>query len=176
MPEQTLDGMAAWLLQADAGVGMILLVGLSISLSHVFGLLANRLTPRQIVVHLLLDALLLSLALLISCLVDMLLLSAFSNRSIPPSEFVNSMAPALLPALFYVFVAAPYISDLIAIGIWFSVHLNVVLLLHALFALPYGQALLLATPGYVLAMVVVAIMLRQRWEGGYQRLAAQIES
>ena len=44
---------------------LLLLVGLSFSLSHAFSLLANRLTPRQILVRLLLDALVLALVILL---------------------------------------------------------------------------------------------------------------
>ncbi len=176
MIERWLDGLARSLPLTHGGVGLTLLVGLSISLSHVFGLFANRLRPRQILLQLLLDGLLLSLALLISALVDMLLLSAFSDQPVPPRAFMEQMGVALLPGLFYVLVAAPYISDLIAVGIWFSIHLNVILLLHARFALPYGDALQLATPGYVLSLVVVAIMFRQRWQAGYRKLAAQTEA
>ena len=60
MIEQALDQLARWLMQADAGLGLVALVGLSMSLSHLFALVANRLTPRQVVSQLILDALVLA--------------------------------------------------------------------------------------------------------------------
>ena len=60
-----------------------------------FALLANRLTARQILVHLLLDALMLSLAFLLSSGTDMVLLTLFASRQVSPSEVLNGLAPAL---------------------------------------------------------------------------------
>ncbi|NQV09850.1 MAG: hypothetical protein HQ527_01580 [Cyanobacteria bacterium] len=174
-PEQVLLSLADQVEQAHRGLGLILLVGLSISLSQVFALLANRLTPRQIAVQLVLTALLLALALLIVCLLDLLLLAAFGSRPVPPSTFVNSLVPALWPGLFYVLAAAPFIGNLIAVAVWALIQLNVILLLHDLFAVPYQEALLLATPGYVLGLVVVAILFRQSWNAGYRRLIADLD-
>jgi hypothetical protein len=169
-PEQLLLQFANQLERAHLEVGLILLVGLSISLSQVFALLANRMTPRQVAVQLVLTALLLALALLIVSLVDMLLLAAFGSRPVAPSAFIGHLGSALVPGLFYVFAAAPFIGDLIAVTIWALIQLNVVLLLHGLFAVPYREALLLATPGYVLGLVVVAILFGQSWHAGYRRL------
>lgn len=173
--ERQLERLGGWLLQADAGVALVLLVGLSMAVSHAFALLANRLTPRQIAVRLLLDALVLALALLLASLVDMLLLAAVAARPVHPTAFLNGMGVALIPGLFYGLVAAPYIADLLAVGLWFLVHLNVVTLLHLRFSLPWGEALLLATPGYLLAMVLVALLFRQGWQGSYRQLASQLE-
>ncbi|MFM7394067.1 MAG: hypothetical protein ACKO22_06820 [Cyanobium sp.] len=108
-----LERLGGWLLEAEAGVGLVLLVGLSMSLSHAFALLANRLIPRQIALRLVLDGL---------------------------------------------------------------VHLNVVTLLHLRFALPWAEPLLLATPGFLLALVLVALLFRQSWRGSYLRLAGSIRS
>ncbi len=175
MPEQLLVQLANQLQRAHLEVGLILLVGLSISLSQVFALLANRMTPRQIALQLVLTVLLLALALLIVGLVDMLLLAAFSSRPVPPTAFLSHLGSALLPGLFYVLAAAPFIGDLIAVAIWALIQLNVVLLLHSLFAVPYREALLLATPGYVLGLVVVAILFGQSWHAGYRRLVADLD-
>ena len=173
--ERLLDGLGRWLLQADVGVGVLLLVGLSMSLSHAFALLANRLTPRQIAVRLVLDALVLTLAFLLASVTDMLLLVAVADRPVDPSAFLNAMGPALIPGLFYGLVAAPYISDLIAVSLWFLVHLNAVTLLHGRFDLAWAQALLLATPGFLLALVLVALLFRQSWQASYRQLACQLQ-
>ena len=171
---QQLERLGAWLVHTDIGLSLLLLVGLSMSLSHVFALLANRLTARQILVHLLLDALMLSLAFLLSSGTDMVLLTLFASRQVSPSDVLNGLAPCLLPAVFYVFVAAPYVSDLIALVIWLMVHLNVVSFLHARFDLPLAEALLLATPGYVLALLLVWVLFRQSWRNSYSKLASQL--
>jgi hypothetical protein len=168
-----LAGLGELLHQADLGLLLILLVGISMSLSHLFALLANLLTPRQILVQLMLDGFVLGLALLLCSLVDMLLLGRFAPVPVHPSRFVDEMGIALVPGLFYVFVAAPYISDLIALGIWVMIHLNVVVLLHHHFGLAYAQALLLSTPGYALALVLVIGVFHQGWQTGYRRLADQ---
>jgi hypothetical protein len=173
--ELLLDRVGAWLLQADAGVGLVLLVGLSMSLSHAFALLANRLTPRQIALRLLLDGLVLALAFLLASAVDMLLLASVASRQVHASDFLDGIGAALIPGLFYGLVAAPYIADLLAVGLWFLVHLNVVTLLHLRFALPWSEALLLSTPGYLLALVLVALLFRQRWQGSYRQLSSQLQ-
>lgn len=172
--EPLLDRLGSWLLQADAGVGLVLLVGLSMSLSHAFALLANRLTPRQIAIRLLLDGLVLALAFLLASAVDMLLLASVAARQVHASVFLDGMGAALIPGLFYGLVAAPYIADLLAIGLWFLVHLNVVTLLHLRFALLWGEALLLSTPGFLLALVLVALLFRQSWQVSYRQLASQL--
>jgi hypothetical protein len=171
---QQLEALGAWLVHTDVGLGLLLLVGLSMSLSHVFALLANRLTARQILVHLLLDGLMLSLAFLLCCSTDMVLLSLFAASRVHPSDFLNGVAVCLLPAALYVFVAAPYVSDLIALVIWVLVHLNVVSYLHVRFDLPLAQALELATPGFVLALLLVWILFRQSWRNSYVKLASQL--
>lgn len=172
--ERCLEALGHLLLQADLGVALVLLVGLSCSLSHAFALLANRLTPRQILLRLLLDGLVLGLAFLLAGSLDMLLLAVLADQPVRPTAFVDCMAVALLPGLFYVLVAAPYIGDGIAVLISFLVHLNVVTLLHLRFALPWLQALLLATPGFVVALVLVALLFRQSWQASYRQLAGSV--
>ena len=57
--EAAIRALGHWLLHLDGGFEILLLVGLSMSLAHLFALVANKLTPRQIVFQLLLDALVL---------------------------------------------------------------------------------------------------------------------
>jgi hypothetical protein len=172
--ESGLELLGHWLLRADIGMGLLVLVGLSMALSQVFALLANRLNARQILVRVLLDSLVLCLAFLLIISLDMLLLWLFASRPIHPDVFINSMAVCCLPGLFYVLAAAPYISDLIAITIWVLIHLNLISLTHLRFALPYGEALVLLTPGYGLAMLLVWLQFRQSWRLGYSKLASQL--
>ena len=172
---RSLESLGAWLLQADRGVGLLLLVGLSFSLSHAFALLANRLSPRQILLRLLLDGLVLALAFLIAGGIDMLLLALLADRPVHPTAFVDAMGAALLPGLFYGLVAAPYISDLIAVAIWFLVHLNLVTLLHVRFERAWTQALLLSSPGFLIALALVALLFRQSWQASYRRLAGTVD-
>lgn len=171
-----LDGLGAFLIHADVGLVLVFLVGLSFSGSHLFALLANRLTPRQILLQFFLDGLVLALAFLSAVMIDMVLLATLATLPIRPTQFVNGMGASLLPGLFYGLAAAPYISDLIAGTIWFLIHLNVVTLLHARFQLPYGEGLLLTTPGLVVAMVLVALLFRSSWQASYRRLAADLAS
>ncbi len=172
--EAALAGLGHWLLQFDGGFEILLLVGLSMSLAHLFALVANQLTPRQIVFQLLLDALVLAVALLLASLVDILLLALVVDGPLQPWNLLESLGAALLPGVFYVLVAAPYVSDLIAVVIWGLIHLNVVAVLQARFALPAAQALALATPGYCLALVLVSALFYQGWQRGYRRLAANL--
>jgi len=172
--QAALDALGGWLVQTDIGLGLLLVVGLSMSLSHVFTLLANRLNRPQIIVHLILDGLMLSVAFLLSSTIDMVLLATSASMTIHPSDFINGVAVCLLPAVFYLLVAAPYVGETIGLGIWVLMHLNVITLLHARFALPYGQALLLATPGYVVAVLLVWLLFRQGWQAGYSTLASQL--
>ncbi len=175
MIETALTRLGNWLMRADIGLGVVVLVGLSMALSHLFALVANRLTPRQIAIQLLLDGLVLSVALLLGNLINMVMLVTFAHAQVTPSALIDRMGPALIPGLFYVLVAAPYISDLIALTIWFLIHLNVVTLLHAHFGLDYGQALLLAAPGYTVALLLVMALFHQGWQAGYRRLASELE-
>lgn len=169
--EAALTGLGHWLLHIDSGFAILLLVGLSMSLAHLFALVANQLTPRQIVFQLLLDALVLAVALLLATLVDIVLLALVVEGPLQPWDLFESLGVALLPGVFYVLVAAPYVSDLIAVMIWGLIHLNVVAVLQARFALSAAQALALATPGYCLALLLVSALFYQGWQRGYRRLA-----
>ncbi len=172
--EHGLSVLGNWLIHADLGLGLLLLVCLSISLAHIFALLANRLSVRQILLQWILDALVLSLAFVLCYLSDMVLLSLYASRPVHPALFMNGAGACLIPALAYIFVAAPYIGDLIATVIWAFVHLNVITFLHARFGLGYGEALLLTTPGFVLALVLVWIEFRQIWRTAYSKLASEV--
>lgn len=175
MIERVLDDLATWLMQADVGLGLVVLVGLSMSIAHLFALVANRLTPRQIATQLVLDGLVLSVALLLACLISILMLGAFSGITVHPGDLLDQLGAALIPGLFYGLVAAPYISDLIAVTIWFLIQLNIVTLLHARFALPYTEALLVSTPGSVVTLLLVLAIFHQSWQGAYRRLASELD-
>jgi hypothetical protein len=71
-------------------------------------------------------------------------------------------------------VAAPYIGETIGLVIWVLMHLNVVTLLHVRFDLPWGQALLLSSPGYLFAVLMVWLLFRQGWRRGYTMLASEL--
>ena len=172
--ERILDQLGGWLIRADLGLGLLLVVGLSMSLSHVFALFANRMSSRQILWRLLLDALVLALAFLMSSTIDIVLLRLYASNPVHPSALVNGIATCLLPACFYVCVAAPYIGETIGFVIWVLMHLNVVTYVHVRFALPWDQSLLLCTPGYVLAAVLVALLFRQGWQRSYAMLASEL--
>ncbi|MBW0174840.1 MAG: hypothetical protein KXJ50_06790 [Vulcanococcus sp.] len=172
--ERVLNGLGGWLIRADLGLGLLLVVGISMSLSHVFGLLANRLGVRQILWRLLIDALVLASAFLLSSSIDMVLLNLYGSNPVHPSAFVDGIASCLLPACFYVCVAAPYIGETIGLVLWVLVHLNVITFVHVRFDLPWDQALVLTTPGYLLALVLVALLFRQSWQRGYAMLASEL--
>jgi len=172
--ERLLNGLGGWLIRADLGLGLLLVVGISMSLSHVFGLLANRLGAREILWRLLIDALVLASALLLSSSIDMVLLNLYGSNPVHPSAFVDGIASCLLPACFYVCVAAPYIGETIGLVLWVLIHLNVVTFVHVRFDLPWDQALVLTTPGYLLALVLVALLFRQSWQRGYAMLASEL--
>jgi hypothetical protein len=172
--ERVLNGLGGWLIRADLGLGLLLVVGISMSLSHVFGLLANRLGARQILWRLLIDALVLASAFLLTSSIDMVLLNLYGSNPVHPSAFVDGIASCLLPACFYVCVAAPYIGETIGLVLWVLIHLNVVTFVHVRFDLPWDQALVLTTPGYLLALVLVALLFRQSWQRGYAMLASEL--
>lgn len=172
--ERVLNGLGGWLIRADLGLGLLLVVGISMSLSHVFGLLANRLGAREIFWRLLIDALVLASAFLLSSSIDMVLLNLYGSNPVHPSAFVDGIASCLLPACFYVCVAAPYIGETIGLVLWVLIHLNVVTFVHVRFDLPWDQALLLTTPGYLLAVLLVALLFRQSWQRGYAMLASEL--
>jgi len=172
--ERVLNGLGGWLIRADLGLGLLLVVGISVSLSHVFGLLANRLGARQILWRLLIDALVLASAFLLTSSIDMVLLNFYGSNPVHPSAFVDGIASCLLPACFYVCVAAPYIGETIGLVLWVLIHLNVVTFVHVRFDLPWDQALVLTTPGYLLALVLVALLFRQSWQRGYAMLASEL--
>jgi len=173
--EQGLAALGSWLVRADLGMELLALVGLSMALSQGFALLANRLTARQILVRLLLDALVLSLAFLIGSTIDLVLLVGLASRTVSASAFLDGIAACFLPGLLYGLAAAPYLSHGIAITIWGLILLNLVSLVHVRFGLPYGEALLLLSPGYLVALLLVGLQFRQSWRAGYDRLASQLE-
>lgn len=172
--ERLLNGLGGWLIRSDLGLGLLLVVGISMSLSHVFGLFANRLGAREILWRLLIDALVLASALLLSSSIDMVLLNLYGSNPVHPSAFVDGIASCLLPACFYVCVAAPYIGETIGLVLWVLIHLNVITFVHVRFDLPWDQALVLTTPGYLLALVLVALLFRQSWQRGYAMLASEL--
>ena len=45
---------------------------------------------------------------------------------------------------------------------------------HVRFGLPWDQSLLLCTPGYVFAVVLVALLFRQGWQRSYAMLASEL--
>jgi hypothetical protein len=104
----------------------------------------------------------------------MVLLNLYGSNPVHPSVFVDGIASCLLPACFYVCVAAPYIGETIGLVLWVLIHLNVVTFVHVRFALPWDQALVLTTPGYLLALVLVALLFRQSWQRGYAMLASEL--
>ena len=169
-----LTRLGSWLIHADVGLSLLLVVGFSMSMAHVFALLANRLSSRQVVLQLMLDSLVFSLAFLLCYLSDVVLLKIYGSRPVHPALFLNGAGACLLPAIAYVLVAAPYIGDLFGVVIWTLVHLNVITFLHVKFGLPFAEAWLLTTPGFVLALVLVWLEFRQSWRAAYSTLASEL--
>ena len=91
----SLQSMGQLLLAMDTGVGLLIGVGLSMSASHLFALLANRLTPKQIVLHMIVDALVLSLAFLLGILCHSLMLMLLEGVPLQPITFANHMGAAI---------------------------------------------------------------------------------
>lgn len=99
---------------------------------------------------------------------------AASSQPVPPGEVADDIAPCLLPAPLYVLAAAPYVGELIDAAIWALVHLNVVAFMPARFHLPASEALLLASPGYILATTLVWVRFCQRWQASYTTLPSHL--
>jgi len=169
-----LDAMVQTMLAMDTGIGLLVGVGISMSASHLFALLANRLTPRQIAIHLVVDGLGLSLALTLGILSHSLMLLMLQGVPPQPILLANRMSAAFWPGLFYVLVAAPYVSDLIAVTLLGWMHLNVLLLLEARYGVPLHQGLLISAPGFALALVLIALLFAQRWRASYNTLAREV--
>ena len=172
--EQLVENTVVSLPEAHTGLVLVVLVGFSFSLSHVFSLLANRLKPRQILVHVLLDSLVLAAALLIASFINMVLIALHTQLVVEPKQFFNAIGGALAPGLFYVLVAAPYVSDLIAVTLLGWIHLNVLLLLQASYGIPLQEGLVVALPGFALALVLIALVFAQRWRASYSTLAREV--
>ena len=85
----SLESMGQLLLAMDAGVGLLIGVGFSMSASHLFSLLANRLTPAQILMHMVVDGLVLSLAFLLGILCHSLMLLLLEGVPLQPITFAN---------------------------------------------------------------------------------------
>ena len=85
--EQLVENTVVSLPEAHTGLVLVVLVGFSFSLSHVFSLLANRLKPRQILFHVLLDSLVLAAALLIASFINMVLMRFTPSCWWSPSSF-----------------------------------------------------------------------------------------
>jgi len=81
---------------------------------------------------------------------------------------------AMWPGLFYVLAAAPYVSDLIALTLLSWIHLNVMLLLQAVYDIPLETSLVVALPGFVLALLLVGLLFAQRWRTSYEMLAQEV--
>ena len=172
----SLESMGQLLLAMDSGVDLLIGVGLSMSASHLFSLLANRLTPVQILLHMIMDALVLSLAFLIGILCHSMMLMLLEGVPLQPITFANHMGAAMWPGLFYVLAAAPYISDLIAVTLLAWIHLNVMLLLQAVYGIPLQSSLVVALPGFVLALLLVGLLFAQRWRTSYTMLAREVSA
>jgi hypothetical protein len=84
------------------------------------------------------------------------------------------MAVALWPGLFYVLVAAPYVSDLIAVTILAWMHLNMMILVNAMYGISFSHALFVCLPGYVIALLLVGALFSQRWRSSYDTLAKEV--
>ena len=171
---EQLVSMGQILLAIDTGVGLLVAVGFSMSVSHLFSLLANRLTPRQIFLHMVVDALVLSLALLLCLISHCLMLALMAGIPLQPIAFGNRMAVALWPGLFYVLAAAPYVSDLIAVTLLAWMHLNMMILVNAMYGIPFLQALFVCLPGFVIALLLVGALFSQRWRSSYDTLAKEV--
>ena len=171
---EQLMSMGQVLLALDTGVGLLVAVGFSMSASHLFSLLANRLTPRQILLHMVMDALVLSLALLLCLVCHTLMLALLEGIPLQPITFGNRMAIALWPGLFYVLVAAPYVSDLIAVTLLAWMHLNMIVLVNAMYDIPFLNVLYACLPGYVIALLLVGALFSQRWRSSYDTLAKDV--
>lgn len=169
-----LESMGQRLMAMDTGIGLLIGVGISMSASHLFSLLANRLTPRQIALHLVVDALVLSLAMTLGILCHSWMLMLVQHVPPQPITLANRMGVALWPGLFYVLVAAPYVSDLIAVTLLAWIHLNVLVLLQANYGIPFHQGLVIALPGFVLALTLIAVVFAQRWRASYNTLAREV--
>lgn len=172
--EHVFQQLGRWLANTDLGLGLLLVVGASMALSHVFALLANRLSRRQILIHLLLDGLILSVALLLALAIDMVLLKGLASKPVAPGALLAGVAPCLVPDTLYVLAAAPYVGQLIAAVLWALVHLNVVAFVHTRFAISPGEALLLCSPGYGLAAALIWLRFRQSWQASYAILASHL--
>lgn len=166
--------MGETLLKMETGVGLLIGVGISMSASHLFSLFANRLQPIQIAAHMVIDALGLSLAFLVGILLHCVMLTLLESRELQPISYANQMGIALWPGLFYVLVGAPYISDLIAVVLLGWIHLNTLVLLQARYGIPLEKGLMVATPGFIVALILIAFLFAQRWRSSYIQLSREI--
>ena len=102
------------------------------------------------------------------------MLALLEGVPLQPITFGNRMAVALWPGLFYVLVAAPYVSDLIADALLASSHLNMMVLVTAMYVNPLLHAFVICLPGYVVALLLVGALFSQRWRSSYDTLAKEV--
>ena len=69
-----------------------------------------------------------------------------------------------------------YISDLIAVTLLAWVHLNVLVLLQAVYGVPLEKGLVISLPGYVLSLILIGLLFAQRWRASYNTLAREVAS
>jgi hypothetical protein len=62
---------------------------------------------------------------------------------------------------------------LIAVTIFAWIHLNALLLLRAFYSIPLQEGLIITFPGFVLALVMIALLFAQRWRSSYAELARE---
>ena len=102
------------------------------------------------------------------------MLALMEGVPLQPITFGNQMAVALWPGLLYVLVAAPYVSDLIAVTLLAWMHLNMMVLVNAMYGIPFLHASFVCLPGYVIALLLVGALFSQRWRSSYDTLAREV--
>lgn len=150
---------------------LLFLVGLSMSLSRIFAGIANRLTAQTIVLRIIIDSLVIGILHCTGTILTIVLYEVAIDGNINFAELYGLAPLIILPGLFYIFSAAPYIGNAIAVFLWATFFLNKIVLTQFIFDTTYATAFQIALPSFLLVLVVVWIQFKDGWRKAYTILS-----
>lgn len=164
-----------WLLSMPfRGVDFLLilfLVGLSMSLPRAFAGIANRLTAQAILLRIIIDSLVIGILHCVGTILTIVLHEIAINGTIDITKYYDLAPLVIFPGLFYIFSAAPYIGNAIAVFLWATFFLNKIVITQFLFDTTYATAFYVAFPAFLLVLIAVWIQHADGWRKAYTILS-----
>jgi hypothetical protein len=150
---------------------LLFLVGLSMSLTRAFAGIANRLTAQTIILRIIIDSLVIGILHCTGTILTIVLHEIVIDGNIAITELYGLAPLIIFPGLFYIFSAAPYIGNAIAIFLWATFFLNKIVITQFLFNTTYATAFQVAFPAFLLVLVAVWIQYKDGWRKAYTILS-----